>query len=403
MDDELTKIEQAAANLAARDGSLEAIEKAASAIKSVSEARRAAVEVGRERWTRINTVFSGLAPLAAMAAVVVTVFVSFQNIREERWKEEAADWREFLNSIQGAKGRSYSDTTVGPRLASFFASEQLRQKAVGIATRILGQISDIGEFKELYGDIFKVVDNSNIQSLIDVEKTLVITEASLERKCYTDSYKYTIPEFAQFQGGLCSTWIHDSKLMEITNNSPPQDIYELREERSSLLEEQVFMSERIAAYFRGVRHDNKSVSYNNHFDLSDTSFVNADLSNVDLSDANISRAVFTGSELKGTIISSVEYQGVAFGGSDWWEAKYIKAGLLKYLVQYYYPYYYGYERFFGDRDYSRREYEVDVSRLCKAAAIECPPANSLQFGIPTADEPWNTAAKKASEAPSPSK
>jgi hypothetical protein len=147
----MDEIRRAAFDQAAKTGTLDDLEKAASIAKSLAEAQKSASEASNAdrqlRFQRITSFSTFLVPIVSLFALLATIYIQSQQLRETRdqnidqldatrHQTEDTQWRDLLTSLRGSADSFDSDVTVAPRLRSFFQSPRCGDQARDISIRL---------------------------------------------------------------------------------------------------------------------------------------------------------------------------------------------------------------------------------------------------------------------------
>ena len=256
MDDAFDKAVQAAISRAAASGNLDDIEKAASISKTLAEAEKSGSEAkNARRQLRLQSItsFSSiLVPIVSLLALVGTIYIQGQQLRETQQQNSAqledTQWRDFLTTLRASKDLFESDVTVAPRLRSFFHSTRYGDQAKDISIYIMGRLTSPAGFEDLYSIAFGDVSPDVFPEVLDVARALYNTRAVVVSECRDLSSQYKLPNEAYL--GLCTREISPTDLAKALGTSFPQRGFELRQAEFALNDEMIFMSEKIGSYLR---------------------------------------------------------------------------------------------------------------------------------------------------------
>jgi hypothetical protein len=124
---ELKDLEQRTLGEAAKATTVEQISVAATALKTIAEARTALNSdlTARRGYVLevIKSLSTFLVPIVSLIALATTMVVQTQQIQATRQQTENTEWRDLLSSLKGEPGSVVlKDVTIAPRLTSFSTS-----------------------------------------------------------------------------------------------------------------------------------------------------------------------------------------------------------------------------------------------------------------------------------------
>lgn len=390
MDSELDAVRKAALERAAKSSSWEDIEKAATVAKALAEAEKNASDTRNAhqqlRLQSISSLATFLIPIVSLLALFGTIYFQDRQLKETRQQNsyqqettrdqnEDSQWRDLLTTLRGSPDTFDSDVTVALRLRSFFASVRYGDQARDISIRLMGRLTSVDGFKDLFGIVFAEINLDSFERILDVGRSLNATRINIEAECSNLSAQYKLPN-ADY--GLCTLGIPVSEMNKVINAPFPQRGIQLRQALNGVYAEMLFISQSIAPYLRA----NYAVGAQAHqLDLSSINFFNIDLSKVDFSDAKLDNTIFWNVSFDGADLRSRSYGGARFNASNWWDAQVIDQGLLNNLIQYQHPFYLANAVYTVPPEPTQAHYNERIAQLCQPPRPACA-AQNLRFRSP---------------------
>ncbi len=309
--------------------------------KAEADARKAALDARlsekQMRHALLGAMFAPLVPLASLLTVIVTLFVSSEQMRsssqlalqklsEDKVVREEASWRAFEEELDKSQpDKLYSSPTFLSRLRTFAASGTHDQQMQDITRQfMIGLTSDYA-----FQAIWKIHLKNSIEEL-------------------TNS-------------------ISDPSVLKIT--------LLLKDSIWSVSSTLVFISQEIAGYLHSSSNGTQGPK---EIDLSNINLQFSDLDNVDFSKIDLRQTSVIASTLRGAILKPKAGDPYDFRGSTWWDASEIDQKIIPTLILNFYP-----ERpehtYPQSYSITKEQYAANVARLCtqklKLCSNEC-----LRFG-----------------------
>jgi uncharacterized protein YjbI with pentapeptide repeats len=394
MEDRLDEIRRAALDHAAKSGSLEDIEKAASVAKSLAEAQKSATDAHnayrqlRLQW--ITSLASFLVPIVSLLALFATIYVQSQQLSETRQQNNAqldatrqqnedTQWRDLLTSLRGSAESFDSDVTVSSRLRSFFHSARYGDQARDISVRLMGRLTNSAGFKDLYDIVFAEITPDVFANIVNVGRSLNSTRLNIEAECSNLSFQYKLSS----NYGLCTVTVSVSELTKTINSAFPERAFQLRQALTGVYAEMVIVSKNMEPYLKTNFPINASANNANSksLDLSSMMFFNIDLSGVNFANMDLQRTIYWNVNFDKANLRNVKYNGIFFNASNWWDAANIDQTLLDFLITYQYPFWNGDVEFAPLEKPTLEHYTARIAELCQPLRPACK-AENLKFGLP---------------------
>lgn len=380
---------------------------AASVLKTLAEAGKAEAEAENYqrqlRHERLKTWSALLIPLVSLLSLMGTVLFQGIQLREQTSsairQSEDTEWRDMIATLRGPAANYASDITVPSRLQPFLDSERYRNRARDLAIRLMGNLTNLNAFVELYQATAQDGDSESLKRNIGIARALMATQTALDSECISEASSSGIPP--EFPFGVCTLMIpHDTAMTFAKMTKDPRTAFQRRQAYFALAGEIAFVGERIGEHLRQVT-GKPGVSPG--IDLSFLSLRSVDLSGVDFSSISIRNSFFSFSKLNGSKCTPTNWDGFDIGDSEWWNCGSIDQKMLAVLLEYRYPYYDQGIFAYPSGEVTREFYEGRVAILCTSQMKACIPP--LKFLPPRPMMPMTeqkmTEQNKSSSAPPP--
>jgi hypothetical protein len=257
---------------------------------------------------------------------------------------------------------------IAASLKPFFTSSRYRTQAQELAVLLLGGLTAVDMFKDLFNSALGEPSWQTLPKLAQVARELTSTFIQADDLLNTINQQEQDSKTHQMPPRLVRRSAPD--------HAPPTK-EDISHDRESLLVEITFVCDKIGQVLRTVKPREFKT------DLSGIFFFRCNLSAADLTGADLTGATFEGTNLQGAILAQVEkFSDSGWATVRWWEAKVISAPLLGHLRQNFYPYYFKGESFAdGKAEVTKDIYFTSLTSLCGAIKMECP-MESMKFGEP---------------------
>jgi len=360
---------------------------AASLAKTIADANKAQVEaenhVGELRLERLKSWSSLLVPVVSLLTLVGTiVFQAFQLQQQTRAayrQNEDAEWRDLIGPLRGSSTNYASDITVPSRLQPFLGSERYRDQARNLAVRLMGNLTNVNTFVELYNLTVKDYEDE-LKLDAGIARVLTAAKQSLESECLSEANDAGVG--ATFPFGVCTVNLPYDTQMRIVNQMKNRAAaHQKRITYVAVVGQLTFISNRIASLLprvgstdpvNGGRDSVKGI------DLSFLTIGQQDLSHVDFSDIDLSGANLLSNKLNGAKCTPRKFDYIDIADSEWWNCDSIDQSILATAIQFRYPYWNVLGKWYPSGEVTREYYEERVKALCSSKAEICKPP--LPFG-----------------------
>lgn len=369
--------------------------------KAEQEASKAAVDAAlasrQMRLQLISTLVAPLVPIAALLAVVATLYSSHQTLSEtrssdERRTREAAkdkeklEWETFATTFnEGGLERVLTRPSLILKLSSYSKLPEYRKQLVLLSRSSFATMSSSDTFRETWSSIFGEVSDENFDTAVFVAKT--------HRRSYEEAVSECgkiivppdkFPEYQQFKSfGPCINALNRDAVIELYADEPEtaKKVGLLKDRTLSESTIVYLLSEAISSY---LRKNSGASPGGKELDISSMTFNNANLSNVDFSKMRLLQTDFFLSDVQGAILTApTDKMTYSFRGTAWWEAAAIDQKVLGWLVANSYP-------GSSPQSFSRTgqavtvaisedQYRKEIGRLCTSQAPVCSPS-CIKYG-----------------------
>lgn len=383
MEDALAQVRAAAQARATKATSWADIEAAANVTKQLAEAEKATSDTSNARrqlrLQGISALSALLIPLVSLIALCGTVFFQMQQLKETRLQtshdlEKARDlaedtqWRDLLTTLRGAPNAFDSDVTVAPRLRSFFTSPRYGEQAKEISIRLMGRLTSVGGFKDLFRIAFPQIDAQTFPGVLEVGRSLNATRLNIETECASLSVNYKLPDNAT--DGLCTLAIPLEDLIRGAKGPFPPRVRDLRQAIDGVYTEIALVSQAIATYLR-ANDVIGAVKQAGPLDLSSIYFTQIDLANIDFTKARLNDVVFWNVRFDGADLLPASADGAEFDASNWWDAHQVDQTLLLTLIRTQYPLHVPAASYLTPPVPTVAHYNEQITRLCQPPQQAC--------------------------------
>jgi hypothetical protein len=369
---------------------------AANLAKTIAEAQKASIESQNQlrqlKMERLKSWSLLLVPIVSMLTLLTTVIIQAVQIRQQYidtvHKTEDSAWSEFVSSLQGPAKNYASDITVSSRLRIFLSSDRHREQARDLAVRILGNLTNIGTFKELFAATLAEKTSGNFLTTIQVARSLAAAKIAIEGQCIDDARKANFrPDLPL---GICTFALDAQGLAEFVKTT--KDYSSAQQNKVALIgvmNELTLVSERISHELKQAAGADAPLIDMSYLFIQAGDFSSLDFSRIDFSNSSIAM-----SKLNGANITPKNGSPPELADSEWWNAAMIDGQLLNYLIENRYPYHLGAYQIFPSGKVDENDYRKRVADLCAAANVTCPPIKfGPQSGWPNALGPRTDLAR----------
>ncbi len=360
--------------------------------KAEADARKAALDARlsekQMRHALLGAMFAPLVPLASLLTVIVTLFVSSEQMRsssqlalqklsEDKVVREEASWRAFEEELDKSQpDKLYSSPTFLSRLRTFAASGTHDQQMQDITRQFMIGLTSDYAFQAIWKIHFK--DRS-----INIDQVVELARAKKQQFNQMVSDCKQIKKPSNFSDdivwgyiGACSP---KYSIEELTNSISDPSVLKitllLKDSIWSVSSTLVFISQEIAGYLHSSSNGTQGPK---EIDLSNINLQFSDLDNVDFSKIDLRQTSVIASTLRGAILKPKAGDPYDFRGSTWWDASEIDQKIIPTLILNFYP-----ERpehtYPQSYSITKEQYAANVARLCtqklKLCSNEC-----LRFG-----------------------
>jgi uncharacterized protein YjbI with pentapeptide repeats len=300
------------------------------------------------RYSFITSMFSPLVPIASLMTVIVSLFISreqlqqsaiqnAQHIAEERSARDEASWRSFEDEIdKSTPDKLYSNPTFLSRLRDFSGSGGHVEQVSDISKQLMIGLTSASAFQDLWKLEFKNVTADNVDKVIEMARAEKLRYDQAVNDCgkikTTDVSVRNDVSFGYM--GLCSpTYTDDELVKTVTDNAVLRSLLAARVNIANITSNQILLSNVISAYMR--EHFDKNGGAK-ELDLSNVLFLDADLSDIDFSKVVLTQVAFGRVIFSGAILTSKTITN-DFRWSTWWDAAAISQVVLPDLIRFAYP------------------------------------------------------------------
>ena len=362
-------------------------------IKAEQDTKKVAIDASlaskQQRHALLGSMVAPLVPLASLLTVIVTLFVSNQQIHitrnqalqkaeEDKIIREEANWKAFEDDISKSEPDVlYSSGVFASRLRGFSLIERRKLQLFDITKHFMIGLSSASAFQDMWKIAFKETNANNFDDVVELARAKKQQFDRLAADC--NAIRFSSSSLAEDTTwkylGLCSPkYSVEDLVKENLDSDTLQKVLSLKESTTHISTVQQFLGNQIADYIRVSSNKQNGVK---DFDISNMSFVYANFDNVDFSKANLTQTILSTCSINGAILTpkAVTY---AFPGTPWWEVDSIDQKSLPYLLTYYYP---EIPSVIYPTDYkiTREQYERKIGKLCIGDKIFCS-SKCLRFG-----------------------
>jgi len=348
--------------------------------KAIEERAKIKIDAGLGSRQMRATLFSTiLIPVASLLTVVVTLFISNQQIRSsaevERQKlgdlqvaREADNWKSFQIDLEKTSAdQLYSSPTFMAKLRAFKRLGSHNDELADIVKKLMIGVTSRSAFEELWKLQIEPVTPSNYAQVIELAREKRKSAEGTQTTCREQMISAAAPKDDQWSHlGICSPNIKQDAIdSSFPDPAKKKSILALRQLQNDLNGTILFLSERISSYLREEHNKTKG---SKSLVLSGIWLVYTNLKDVDLSKTEMIDTLFGTVNLEGARLANTS--GSDFAGSTWWDAESVDQKLLPYLIAYYYPkmpnvlYPTGYV-------ITREQYAAKIARLCTDSVPIC--------------------------------
>ncbi len=310
---------RAAFSLLSEKSTLDDLDKVGSIAKAAAEVDKAETDSKNARgtfWREVGAVFSSVAvPVAALATVVVTIWIQSNQASLSRQQLEDTQWREFLESISKSQNNAISDVTFVPRLKTFLHSNVYHDQVDDIAKRLLGRLTDKVSFDDLFNIAFPAGNTRRLSDMKDILKALQRTDIIIQITCNpTDQAFLSLQIPAGLAPwGLCATDITEQEALNYLKTYPSKDkIIQAKRDSNATADEENIVTNEILRIVRNISVENNGME----IDLSGLHFSGGDCSAIDFSRMDLTDALFASCDFTKSILTPVRYQNIDLDSSN---------------------------------------------------------------------------------------
>lgn len=356
----------------------EDIAAAANLAKTIAEAQKASIDSQNQlrqlKMERLKSWSLLLVPIVSMLTLLTTVIIQAVQIRQQYadniHKAEDGEWSELVSSLRGSAKNYASDITVSSRLRIFLTSDRHREQARDLGVRILGNLTNIGTFKELLNVTLAENTADNFLRAIQVARSLAASKTAIEGQCVDDALKANFRPDLPY--GMCTFALDPNAFREFAKATEDyKAAFETRIALFGVMEELILVSERISTELKNLTTDASNI------DMSNVFIQAADLSNIDFSRVDFKNSNIAMSKLNGAVLTFKRGFPPELSDSEWWNAAKVDGELLRFLIENRFPYYLGEHQLFPSGKVEEHVYKKQVEGLCAIAKITCP---AVKFG-----------------------